>query len=154
MVQKNILASVLINNYNNKTFVKKSINSCLGQTYKNLEIIIYDDNSNDGSEKIIKKIKNKKIKKIFNKRKLFKSSALNQLEALYRSFLRSKGKIIFLLDSDDFYLNNKVELIINIFQKNKKLKFIQDNPYYYFPKEKWKNLKFLSSCLFIMEKST
>ncbi len=148
MVQKNILASVLINNYNNKTFVKKSINSCLGQTYKNLEIIIYDDNSNDGSEKIIKKIKNKKIKKIFNKRKLFKSSALNQLEALYRSFLRSKGKIIFLLDSDDFYLNNKVELIMNIFQKNKKLKFIQDSPYYYFPKEKLKIKKKIRKKLF------
>ena len=89
MVQKNILVSILINNYNNENFVKESITSCLKQSYKNIEIIIYDDKSNDRSVKIIKKIKNKKIKKIFNKKKLFKSSALNQLEAIYKSFSKS-----------------------------------------------------------------
>ena len=69
MVQKNILVSVLINNYNNEKFLKKSIDSCLNQTYKNLEVIIFDDNSTDNSKKIIKKIKNKKLKKIFNSKK-------------------------------------------------------------------------------------
>ena len=69
MVQKNILVSVLINNYNNQKFLKKSIDSCLKQTYKNLEIIIFDDNSTDNSKKIIKKIKNKKLRKIFNSKK-------------------------------------------------------------------------------------
>ena len=58
MVQKNILVSILINNYNNQKFLKKSIFSCLNQTYKNLEIIIFDDNSTDNSLKILKKIKN------------------------------------------------------------------------------------------------
>ena len=45
MVQKNILVSVLINNYNNKLYINKCIKSCLVQSYKNLEIVIYDDNS-------------------------------------------------------------------------------------------------------------
>ena len=63
MVQKNILVSVLINNYNNQRFLKKSIDSCLKQTYKNFEIIIFDDNSTDDSKKIIKKNKKQKIKK-------------------------------------------------------------------------------------------
>ena len=70
MVQKNILASILINNYNNKFYIKKSIQSCLVQSYKNLEIVIYDDNSSDGSQKIIEKIKDKRVKKIFNKKKI------------------------------------------------------------------------------------
>ena len=48
MVQKNILASILINNFNNKVFIKKCIRSCLNQSYKNIEIIVYDDVSNDG----------------------------------------------------------------------------------------------------------
>jgi glycosyltransferase involved in cell wall biosynthesis len=73
----------------------------------NLEIIIYDDVSNDGSKKIINKIKSKKIKKIFNNTKKYKSSPLNQLEAINKSFLKSKGDIIFVLDSDDFFLKNK-----------------------------------------------
>ena len=69
MVQKNILATILINNFNNQKFLKKCINSCLTQSYKNLEIIIYDDNSNDGSNLILKKIKDKRVKKVFNKKK-------------------------------------------------------------------------------------
>ena len=69
MVQKNILATILINNFNNQKFLKKCINSCLTQSYKNLEIIIYDDKSDDGSYKILKKIKDKRVKKIFNNKK-------------------------------------------------------------------------------------
>ena len=79
MVQKNILVSVLINNYNNQKFLRKSIDSCLNQTYKNLEIILFDDNSTDNSKKIIKKIKNKRLKKIFNLKKKSGSSALINL---------------------------------------------------------------------------
>ena len=69
MVQKNILVSILINNYNNKLYIKKCIQSCIRQSYKKFEIIVYDDNSNDGSQEIIKNIKDKRIKKIFNKKK-------------------------------------------------------------------------------------
>ena len=56
MVQKDILVSILINNYNNQNFLKKSIDSCLNQTYKNLEIIIFDDNSTDDSFEKAKKL--------------------------------------------------------------------------------------------------
>ena len=63
MVQKNILVSILINNYNNEKYLKKSITSCLKQTYNNLEIIVYDDRSTDSSKKILNKIRHKKIKK-------------------------------------------------------------------------------------------
>ena len=41
--------SILIINYNNKKFINKSINSVLGQKYKNYEIIFFDDNSDDES---------------------------------------------------------------------------------------------------------
>ena len=123
MVQKNILVSILINNYNNQKFLKKSVSSCLNQTYKNLEIIIFDDNSTDNSRKIVGKIKDKKLKKIFNYKKKSKSSALNQLNAINRSFLKSKGDIIFLLDSDDYFLKNKVKFFVDLFNKEKKNKF-------------------------------
>ena len=141
MVQKDILVSILINNYNNQKFVKKSIDSCLNQTYKNLEIIIFDDNSTDNSKKIIKKIKNKKLKKIFNLKKKNRSSALNQLNAINKSFLKSKGDIIFLLDSDDYFLKNKIEFFVGLFNKEKKLKFVQDNPIYFYPKKNLKVIK-------------
>ena len=150
MVQKNILVSILINNYNNKLFIKKCIQSCLMQSYKNLEIIIYDDNSNDGSQKIIKKIKDKRIKKIFNKKRLFKTGALNQLEGIYKSVIKSKGELIFLLDGDDFFLKNKLSYIVNIYKNDHNLNFIQDSPYYYFPDENIKIKKNLRNKFFIL----
>ena len=115
MVQKNILITILINNYNNEKYLKKCITSCLKQTYKNLEIIIYDDKSNDSSKKILSKIRNRKIKKIFNLKKNYKSSALNQFEAIRKSLKKAKGEIIFLLDSDDYFMENKVKTIVNEF---------------------------------------
>ena len=145
MLQKNILVSILINNYNNELFIKKCIQSCLNQSYKNIEIIIYDDVSSDKSKKYIKNIKSKKIKKIFNKVKNFKSGRLNQFNAIKKSFLKSKGEIIFLLDGDDAFLKNKVKYFVNIFEKNKKLEFLQDNPIYYYPKNNLKEKKILRS---------
>ena len=145
MLQKNILVSILINNYNNELFIKKCIQSCLNQSYKNIEIIIYDDVSSDKSKKYIKNFKSKKIKKIFNKVKYFKSGRLNQLYAIKKSFLKSKGEIIFLLDGDDAFLKNKVKYFVNIFEKNKKLEFLQDSPIYYYPKKNLKEKKILRS---------
>ena len=109
MHQKDISVSILINNYNNESFIKKCVQSCLNQSYKNIEIIIFDDVSFDKSKKYIKSIKNEKVKKIFNKKKYFKSGRLNQLNAIKKSFIKSKGEIIFLLDGDDAFLKNKVK---------------------------------------------
>ena len=49
-MSKNHLVSILIVNYNNAKYLKRAINSCLNQTYKNIEILIYDDKSIDGSK--------------------------------------------------------------------------------------------------------
>ena len=61
------LVSILVANYNNKSLLKRSLNSCLNQQYKNLEIIVFDDCSTDGSQQELKKFKNIKI--ILNKKK-------------------------------------------------------------------------------------
>jgi glycosyltransferase involved in cell wall biosynthesis len=51
------LISILIANYNNSRYLKRCINSCLKQTYKNFEIIVFDDASTDDSIKELKKFK-------------------------------------------------------------------------------------------------
>ncbi len=149
MVQKNILATILINNFNNKLFFKECLKSCLNQSYKNIEIIVYDDVSNDGAEKYLKNFKNKKVKKIFNCKKISKFGAINQLNAIHKSFLKSKGEVVFLLDGDDAFLKDKVKYFINMFKKNKDLEFTQDNPIYYYPKNNLKEKKILKSKLMI-----
>ena len=116
------LVSILIANYNNKDLLERSINSCKNQSYLNKEIIVFDDFSDDGSQEILKKIKN--IKVIFNKKKSG-IPYLDAMNAYIKMFKKSKGKYIFLLDSDDFFNKNKLRIVIKNFT-DKKVKFIQD----------------------------
>ena len=59
--------SVIITYYKKKTYILKTINSILNQTYQNIEVIFVYDDSNQEDLKYIKKIKNKfKKKKTYN----------------------------------------------------------------------------------------
>ncbi len=123
---KRIYASVLITNFNKEKFLKRTLNSCENQSFKDKEVIIFDDCSTDNSLSVIKKYKNFKL--IKNKKKIFKSAPLNQIYAINRLVKASKGEIIFLLDGDDEYKKMKLYKICQLFKKNKKLNFIQDTP--------------------------
>ena len=131
---KKNFASILITNFNKGRFLERTLKSCLNQRFKEKEILLYDDASTDNSLKILKKF-NKKIKIIKNKDKKFNTGPLNQINGIVELFLKSKGEIIFLLDGDDFFKENKLKYITQIFKKNKKLNFLQDTPYLYKEKQ-------------------
>lgn len=126
---KKNLVSILITNYNKSKYLKKSIKSCQKQTYRNIEIILFDDLSTDASYKILKNLNTKKLSIMYNKKKKFTSGPLNQLHGIKTIFKKSRGKIIFLLDSDDFFLKNKIDYISQKFENYKYISFIQDTPY-------------------------
>ena len=54
---KKPLISIVFTSYNHKSYLEKSLLSVINQDYPNLEIFVIDDNSNDGSQHILKKIK-------------------------------------------------------------------------------------------------
>ena len=118
-------ASVVIANYNNAKFIQDCINSLNSQTYKDIEIIFFDDNSSDNSIDIIEKFKNIKI--IKNKIQT-EFGSLNQMNAFKKSIELSTGEIIFFLDSDDYFHKNKIEIIINTFIQNREQWIIYDYP--------------------------
>ena len=120
-------ASILITNYNKSIFLNKCLKSSIDQDFYNKEILIFDDKSNDNSISIIKKFK--KIKLFINKKKKFNSGPLNQIYGIRQLIKKSKGELIFLLDGDDFFKKNKLSKFIKIFDKNKKLNFLQDTPF-------------------------
>ena len=122
---KNLKASILVVNYNNGKYINQNINSLKNQTYKNIEIIYHDDNSTDNSLLILNKFK--KIKLIKNKKK-GKFGSFNQIEGFKRAFKRCKGDIIFLLDSDDYFHQNKIKKIVRKFNQNKGILVIYDLP--------------------------
>ena len=56
--------SILMNTYNSDKFIKESINSVLNQSYKKLELVIYDNCSSDLTQKIVKSFNHLKIKEL------------------------------------------------------------------------------------------
>ena len=118
--------SILISNYNKEKYIEECILSALNQDYKNLEIIVFDNNSSDNSLKIINKFSDKII--IKRKNRMSESGATNQIDLIIDSFEISSGDIICLLDGDDYFLPNKVSHIKDIFLKNNNLDVVFDVP--------------------------
>ena len=118
-------ASVVIANYNNAKFIQDCINSLNSQTYNNIEIIFFDDNSSDNSINIIEKFKNVKV--IKNKVQT-NFGSINQMNAFKKAVELSSGDVIFFLDSDDYFEINKVEKIINLFLNDNDKMIIYDFP--------------------------
>ena len=145
-LDKNPLVSVIIVNYNNAPLLDQSVKSILCQTYKNIEIIVVDDKSTDNSIDELNKYK-KKIKIIKNKKKK-RQGSYNQFNSYYNGYLRSKGKYLFFLDSDDYFKKNKVQYLVNQF-KQTKANLIFDLPIIKFKKKivfsKFKQKRFIFS---------
>lgn len=96
-MQSNILFSIIIPTYNRASFILRTINSILNQSYQNFEIIIVDDGSTDNTEDIIKKIVTERVHyfKIKNSERAF---------ARNYGTMRAIGNYITFLDSDDILL--------------------------------------------------
>lgn len=109
------LVSIIITTYNNEEYIKSSIESCLLQTYPNIEIIVIDDGSTDNTYKILKDyIENKKIKYYYQ-------SNMERIVARNNGLKYAKGQYINFLDADDLLEKNKIE---------KQVFFLENNPSY------------------------
>ncbi|MEO0516613.1 MAG: glycosyltransferase [Cyanobacteria bacterium P01_A01_bin.116] len=98
------LVSIIINNYNYEEFLQEAIDSALNQTYDNVEVIVVDDGSTDGSRTIIESYSDRIIP-IFQKNG-------KQGAAFNNGFKNSTGELILFLDADDMLYSNTVEKVI------------------------------------------
>ncbi|HOP86751.1 MAG TPA: glycosyltransferase [Syntrophorhabdaceae bacterium] len=103
--------SVIINCYNGERYLKEAIDSVYSQTYKDWEIIFWDDASTDNSEQIAKS---------FDERlRYFKGKkALSLGQARNWAIEKAKGDFIAILDQDDIWMPEKLELQVSLFEKN------------------------------------
>lgn len=109
------LVSIIIPVYNGSNYMKDAINSALAQTYKNIEIIVVNDGSNDrGKTDRIAKSYGKKIR-YFRKENGGVSSALNL------GISKMKGEYFSWLSHDDMYFPEKVETEINYLREHRLL---------------------------------
>ena len=118
---QNTLVSVLVATYNHKNYILDCLNSIKNQTYKNLEIIVSDDYSEDGTQKIIKNFikqnRNLNIKFFIQKKNLSISKNYNFL------FKKAKGKYIVFFAGDDVMMNEKIEFQVKALIKNPEASF-------------------------------
>ena len=104
-MHKEPLVSIIIPCHNAEKWIGEAIQSCLNQTYKNIEVIVINDGSTDGSLQIIEDFhkKNHKIVKYITKLNGGSSSARNYGIEI------SVGDYFLFLDADDLLSVNAVE---------------------------------------------
>jgi glycosyltransferase involved in cell wall biosynthesis len=107
------LVSVVMPVYNTANLVCKAINSVLGQTYEDVEVVVVDDGSTDCSLEVLQKSFNSDARvKILHKENGGASSARN--EALNHI----NGEYITFLDSDDTFTSDAVQNLMETLMKN------------------------------------
>lgn len=117
--------SIITITYNRAHLIGETIQSVLNQTYTKFEHIIIDDGSTDDTEEVVKNFNDERIR-------YFKYKRVANLSKLHNFGLKhSTGAIISILDSDDIWHKNKLELTINIFNKNNDIKIIAHNITYF-----------------------
>lgn len=102
------MVSVIIDNHNYGRYIGEAIESVLNQTYQDFELIIVDGASTDDSREVIMKYLESNPKKITA---VFKPTS-GQAAAFNIGYKLSRGDIVALLDSDDYFYPQKLEKIV------------------------------------------
>ena len=123
------LVSIIMNCHNGEKYLEESLNSIIKQSYKNWELIFFDNASKDNSAKIIKNFKDKRIKYIY-------SNYVNLGIARKRALNICKGEYITFLDCDDYWDTNKLKLQVSELKKDPKVGVSFSNSYFFKGKKK------------------
>jgi glycosyltransferase involved in cell wall biosynthesis len=104
------LVSVVIPAYNAERFLARAMRSALAQTYTNLELIVVDDGSTDGTAEVTRSFRDPRVQYL---------SQPNQGQGAARNHgIRvSAGRYVTFLDADDVYLPEKVQQQIEFFER-------------------------------------
>jgi glycosyltransferase involved in cell wall biosynthesis len=103
-----MLVSIIIPTYNRARTIGPVVESALAQTYPNIEVIVVDDGSFDGTEEALVAYRDR-IQFIYQEN-AGPSAARN------RGVAAAKGEILAFLDSDDFWLPEKIQRQIDVFR--------------------------------------
>ena len=118
------LVSVIMNCYNGEKYLAESLKSLLKQTYQNWELIFWDNLSTDNSKKIFENYKDKRFKYFLAENHTLLYHARNL------AIQKTSGDFIAFLDTDDFWLEDKLRKQIKLFT-NKNVGLVYGNYWRY-----------------------
>jgi len=106
--------SVCMATYNGQKYLSQQIDSIINQSYKNLEIIICDDNSTDNTLQLLEKYAqtDSRIRVVKN------SSNLGYVKNFEKAIGLSTGEYIALSDQDDIWEEDKLEVLLSLIKDN------------------------------------
>ncbi len=107
------LVTVICVCYNQARFVTEALDSIINQTYSNLELIVIDDGSADGSGKVIKQWMGNHAQATF----IMNGKNIGYCKTFNKAYKISKGEFIIDLSADDVLLPNRVEEGVGILEK-------------------------------------
>lgn len=111
------LVSIVLPTYNGAKYIRQSIDSCLNQTYKNIELIIVDDGSTDETAEIIKSYQDKRIKYLKHEKNKGLPHALNT------GFANATGEYLTWTSDDNYYAEEAVGKMLS-FLRDKNCSFV------------------------------
>lgn len=103
------LVSVIMNCYNGERYLREAVDSVLNQTYRNFEIIFWDNQSTDNTQDIIYSYSDDRIKYIYAPTHTLLYEARNY------AFEHTNGEFIAFLDVDDYWMPDKLEKQLALF---------------------------------------
>jgi glycosyltransferase involved in cell wall biosynthesis len=112
------LVSIIMPSFNSGRFLPEAIESVIGQTYPNWELIICDDGSTDESQSIIQEYETAN-KKIYSVKNVYNKGAPGARNSCLD---KASGRYIAFLDSDDFWYPHKLEKQIS-FMEDRRIAF-------------------------------
>lgn len=96
------MVSVVIPAYNRAKVIRRAIESCLNQTYKDIEVIVVDDGSSDGTKEVIATIDDNRLRYVYQ-------DNAGACAARNRGIELAQGEYIAFQDSDDEWHADKLE---------------------------------------------
>lgn len=116
------LVSIVLPTYNHSSYLEEAIKGVLSQTYKNIELIIVNDGSTDGTANILNKYKkNKNIKIITHSVNRGLPAALNT------GFKEATGEYYTWTSADNIQLPEQIETLVNILEGNPQKALVYSN---------------------------
>ena len=117
---KDLLVSIITPSYNQNQFLSKSISSVHSQKYKNIEHLIYDPGSNDGSLATLNRLSKEHVNI-----ETYIGIDQGHVDAINRGFKQFNGDIVAILNTDDFlYDETVVSTVVEAFNNNPDIKII------------------------------